>query len=272
MSNPLWPHVTPYSPWNSPGQNTGVGGVSLLQGIFPTQGLNPGLLHCRWILYQLSHEGSPRILEWVAYPFSSGSSRPRDRAGVSCIAGRFFTNWAISEAHTTEGNRTKYLDCISLALIHWHCDLGEKQSQSVVWLEWINSSDPDDSWIKWKQQQQKIDLSKPQGRDLDPSSARFGGDTIPLRQRANQPDSLSVWWLASGLYYHHSLVFILSAVPRGWRCCLLGHFTRKLWASQEELVVKNPPANVKDLRDTGLIPGLGRSPGGGHSNSLQYSN
>ena len=46
----------------------GVGRHSLLQGIFPTQGLNPGLLHCRWILYQLSHQGSPRILEWVAYP------------------------------------------------------------------------------------------------------------------------------------------------------------------------------------------------------------
>ena len=46
----------------------------LLQGIFPTQGLNPGLLHCRLILNQLSHKGNPRILEWVAYPFSSGSS------------------------------------------------------------------------------------------------------------------------------------------------------------------------------------------------------
>ena len=42
-------------PWNSPGQNTGVGSLSLLQGIFPTQGLEPGLLHCRRILYQLSH-------------------------------------------------------------------------------------------------------------------------------------------------------------------------------------------------------------------------
>ena len=52
-------------PWNSPGQNTGVGSLSRLQRIFPTQGLNPGLLHCRWILYQLSHKGSPRILEWV---------------------------------------------------------------------------------------------------------------------------------------------------------------------------------------------------------------
>ena len=50
-----------YSPWNSPGQNTGVGGLSLLQGIFPTQGLNPGLPHCRRILYQLSYEGSPSI-------------------------------------------------------------------------------------------------------------------------------------------------------------------------------------------------------------------
>ena len=48
-----------YRPWNSPGQNTGVGSLSLLQGIFPTQGLNPGLPHCRQILYQLSHQGSP---------------------------------------------------------------------------------------------------------------------------------------------------------------------------------------------------------------------
>ena len=58
-----------YSPWNSPGQNTGVGSLSLLQGIFPTQGSNSSLLHCRRIVYQLSHKGSPRILEWVAYPF-----------------------------------------------------------------------------------------------------------------------------------------------------------------------------------------------------------
>ena len=54
----LRPHGL-YSPWNSPGQNTGVGSLSLLQGIFSTQGLNPGLLHCRQILYQLSHKGSP---------------------------------------------------------------------------------------------------------------------------------------------------------------------------------------------------------------------
>ena len=73
MCNSLEPHRL-YSPWNSPGQNTGVGSLSLLHGIFPTQGLNAGLPHCRQILYQLSHKGSPRILERVAYPCSSGSS------------------------------------------------------------------------------------------------------------------------------------------------------------------------------------------------------
>ena len=62
-----------YSPWNSPGQNTGVGSCSLLQGIFPNQGLNPGLLHCRWFLYQLSHQGIwnvgtcffPCLIHWL---------------------------------------------------------------------------------------------------------------------------------------------------------------------------------------------------------------
>ena len=73
VSDFLQPHGL-YSLWNSPGQNTGVGRLSLLQGIFPTQGSNPGLPHCRQILYQLSHKGNPRILEWVAYPFSRGSS------------------------------------------------------------------------------------------------------------------------------------------------------------------------------------------------------
>ena len=59
-------------------QNTGVGSLSLLQWIFPTQKLNRGLLHYKRILYQLSHQGSSRILQWVAYPFSSGSSQPRN--------------------------------------------------------------------------------------------------------------------------------------------------------------------------------------------------
>ena len=81
ISDFLRPHGL-YGPWNSLGQNIGLGILSLLQGIFPTQGLNPGLPglpHCRQILYQLSYKWSPRILEWVAYPFCSGSSQPRNR-------------------------------------------------------------------------------------------------------------------------------------------------------------------------------------------------
>ena len=58
VSDSLWPHRL-YSPWKSPGQNAGVRSLSLLQGIFPTQELNQGLLHCRWILYQLSCQGGP---------------------------------------------------------------------------------------------------------------------------------------------------------------------------------------------------------------------
>ena len=86
VSDSLQPHGL-YSPWNSPGQNIGVGTLSLLQGTFLTQGSNPGLPFCRQILYQLSHKGNPRILEWVAYTSSSRSSRPRNRTEVSCIAG-----------------------------------------------------------------------------------------------------------------------------------------------------------------------------------------
>ena len=59
-------------------QNTRVGSHSLLQGIFPTQRPNTGLLHCRRILYHLNYQGNLRILQWVAYPFSRGSSQTRD--------------------------------------------------------------------------------------------------------------------------------------------------------------------------------------------------
>ena len=71
MSNTLRPNGL-YSLWNSPGQNTGMGSFFLLQGIFPTQGLNPDLLHYRQILYQLSYKGKPKntvgslsLLEWI---------------------------------------------------------------------------------------------------------------------------------------------------------------------------------------------------------------
>ena len=80
-------------------------------GDFPNPGIKPRSPHCRQILYQLSHKGSPRILEWVAYPFSSGSSQPRNRTRVSCIACGFFTNWAIREAllFLSPGLQPKYV-------------------------------------------------------------------------------------------------------------------------------------------------------------------
>ena len=83
MSDSLRPHEQ-YSPWNSPGQNTGRGSLSLLQGIFPTQGWNPVLSCCRWFIYQLSHQGSPRILEWVGYPSSSRSSQELNQGLLHC--------------------------------------------------------------------------------------------------------------------------------------------------------------------------------------------
>ena len=66
MSNSSRPHGL-YNSWKSVGQNTGVGSLSLLQGILPIQGLNLGRLHCRQILYQLSHKGSPNYPHWLLF-------------------------------------------------------------------------------------------------------------------------------------------------------------------------------------------------------------
>ena len=85
---------------DSLGKNTGVGCHALpLQGNFPTQGSNPGFPHCKWIHYHLSHQGSPRVLEWADYLFCMGPSQPRNQTGVSWIAGRFFSSWDTREAN-----------------------------------------------------------------------------------------------------------------------------------------------------------------------------
>ena len=108
VSNYLRPHGL-YSPWNSPGQNTRMGSLSFLQGIFPTRGLNPGLLFCRWILYQLSHKGSPRDCNPGVYcqSLNSGSSaEPRKtRVFVLCL-------WKLGnmEALWSQGN-IYWVDC-----------------------------------------------------------------------------------------------------------------------------------------------------------------
>ena len=91
VSDSLQPHGL-YSPWNSLDQNTGVGNFSFLQGSFPTQGLNPGLPHCRWILYQLSHKGSPWLVGWEKYEIEelfdgieSGRDLKRRRASFTLM-------------------------------------------------------------------------------------------------------------------------------------------------------------------------------------------
>ena len=78
MSHSVTPWTTQFMEFSRPEYWSGLG----FGGIFPTQGSNQGLLHCMWILYQPSHKGSPRTLAWVSYPFSRGSSRPRDRTQV----------------------------------------------------------------------------------------------------------------------------------------------------------------------------------------------
>ena len=89
-------------PRNSPGQNAGMGSLSFLQGIFPTQ-VKPRSPTLQMDSLPAEPQGKPKNLEWVAYPFFSGSSWPRNQTGVSCIAGRFFTNWAIREAPLSQG-------------------------------------------------------------------------------------------------------------------------------------------------------------------------
>ena len=104
MYKSLQPHGL-YSLWNSPGQNTGVGCRALLQGLLPTLGSNLDFLHCRWLSSELP--GKPKNTG-VAYPFSKGTFWPRNRTGVSCTTGGFFTSWAIRkapESNLANGNR-----------------------------------------------------------------------------------------------------------------------------------------------------------------------
>ena len=98
LCDPMDCNISASSLRGFPGKSSRVGCHFLLQGIFPTQGSNPSLPHCRQVLYRLSHQGSPsQLLKWVAYPFSRGPSQPRIRTRISCIAGRFFTSWATRE-------------------------------------------------------------------------------------------------------------------------------------------------------------------------------
>ena len=115
---------------------TGVGCHALLQRIFLSQGLNLGLQHCRRIVYHLSQEGSPRILEWGAYPFSRRSSQPRNWTGVSCIAGGFFTSWTTRGAH----------HCINPLIIHWDLQSSLESPLDCKEIQPVHSKE-DQSWV-----------------------------------------------------------------------------------------------------------------------------
>ena len=119
MSNTLWRYGL-YSLWNPPGQNTGVGSLSFLQGIFPTQGSNPGLPHCRRILHQLSHQGSPYVVKAMVFPV----------AMYDC------ESWTIKEAECRRMDAFKLWCWRRLLRVPW---IARRSNQSI--LKEINPED-----------------------------------------------------------------------------------------------------------------------------------
>ena len=147
VSDSLWPHGL-YSPWNSPGQNTGVGSLSLFQGIFPTQGLNPGLRHCRWTVYQLSHReallyywrlpNTPFICEALVsvpgLPGDSGVKNPPSNAGVAgSIPG------SGRSPRGGNGNPLQYA-CLENPMNRgaWWATV-HRVTKSRIWLKWLTT-------------------------------------------------------------------------------------------------------------------------------------
>ena len=135
----------------SPVKNTGVGWHVLLQWIFPIQGSNPGHPHCRWILYSLSHHGSPRILEWVVYPFSSDyrARHPAMQSQVGLMKHHYEqslwrwwnSSWAISNpkrwccesaALNMPANLENSAVATGLEMVSFHSNPKERQSQRML--------------------------------------------------------------------------------------------------------------------------------------------
>ena len=100
VSDCFQPHGL-YSPWNSPGQNTGMESHSFLQGIFPTQGLNPGLPHCKEILYQLSHQGNSKYILSPPCGMWDLSSLTRDQTRPPALEAQSLNHWTAREVSNT---------------------------------------------------------------------------------------------------------------------------------------------------------------------------
>ena len=124
-----------YRPWSSPGQNTGVGSLSLLQGIFPTQGSNPDLPHCRRIPYQLSHKGSPWCLQGEQLLMWSQRSEPLVKRAVLCLI--LALDWKLLRANSLT---SLYPRCfIRVPCICCAVDKGLRgQMDWVRWFGWMD--------------------------------------------------------------------------------------------------------------------------------------
>ena len=126
-----------------------VGCFSLLQGIFPTQGSNSGLPYYSRIIYQLSQQGCLRILEWVAYPFSRGSSWCRNWTGVSYLAGGFFHSWATREDRLTH-HLTLKTTKLRLWLIH-HSTFKKHENWFTIWMKSKENNYPIYKLLSWNE-------------------------------------------------------------------------------------------------------------------------
>ena len=219
-----------------------MGGHSLLQGIFPSQGLNPCLSHCRRILYCLSHQRSPRIPEWVACPFSNGSSWSRNQTGISCIAAGFFTI-------ELPGNNI----ILCFKRMPACCILNRLWGRDGQRWKWAVS-------LKFTQVSNSAVVQvRGDGGLLHSDCSGEGGEK----------------WSDSWYILNVKTTEFLTE----WPWCVKGRSESRMtlralaWTLgfPGGTVVKNLPASAGDTGDLGLIPGSRRSPGVGNDNPLQYS-
>ena len=140
-------------------------------GDLPNPGSNPSLPHCSQILYPLSHKESPRILEWIAYPFSSRSSRPKHQTGVSCITCGFFISLATREVWACI---LSHFNCVQLCTTPWTV---ARQGPLLMGFS------RQEHWSGWPCPPSE-DLSDP---GIEAISSVWQADALPLRHLGN-PD------------------------------------------------------------------------------------
>ena len=260
VSDSLWPQGL-YSPWNSPGQNTGVGSLSLLWGIFPTQGSNPGLLHCRWVLYCLSHKGyCDRYCHvwrfatpWTVglqTPLSMGISKQDDWSGLPCpppgdlpnpgIELKSLSSPALSAGFFTIEPFGKPSVKMTIAkvkiLCHWAISENLQLEDFFFFLDnwsWIDFLITHNTVPLWAQKQVHNDL---------PTIHKL--QAVTPRQYFRDEET----WLTR------------------WNCQLMVELRRGGFPSSSD-----GKASACNAGDLGSIPGSGRSPGEGNGDPLQYS-